>query len=205
MKLSRCTSPCRASSANLWRTFWPVCDFIRGCRFRRSNLSESLRLRNYGADRNFAFGWRDDRRLRGALVLLASGLWACALRSRRRSRSVSCRRHRRLSRRRPCRSRGSTGDTTRDMRLEILKDSRIGTFGTLALIGSILLRVLSLWVCARHNLASCCWDRSQRGGVSRTSGPLRWSFSRPRVPKVPAFRQGAPGRRCASRRFSASR
>ncbi len=46
----------------------------------------------------------------------------------------------------------STGGTTRETRLEILKDSRIGTFGTIALIGSVLLRVLSLWIFARHNL-----------------------------------------------------
>jgi adenosylcobinamide-GDP ribazoletransferase len=79
----------------------------------------------------------------------------------------------------------STGGTTRTMRLEILKDSRIGTFGTLALIGSILLRVLSLWVCARHNLASCCWILIATGGVSRTLGLL------PLVVLPPARAEGA--------------
>jgi adenosylcobinamide-GDP ribazoletransferase len=79
----------------------------------------------------------------------------------------------------------STGGTTRETRLEILKDSRIGTFGTIALIGSILLRVLSLWIFARHNLVLASLVLIATGGVSRTLGLL------PLVLLPPARREGA--------------
>lgn len=79
----------------------------------------------------------------------------------------------------------STGGATRQRRLDILKDSRIGTFGTIALIGSVLLRVLSLWVFARHNLGLASLVLIATGGVSRTLGLL------PLVLLPPARSEGA--------------
>ncbi len=66
----------------------------------------------------------------------------------------------------------SMGGAAPEARLEIMKDSRIGTFGTLALIASVLLRVFSLWIFARHNLALAGLVLIATGAVSRTLGLL---------------------------------
>jgi adenosylcobinamide-GDP ribazoletransferase len=66
----------------------------------------------------------------------------------------------------------ATGGTTPAQRLEIMKDSRIGTFGTLALILGVLLRVSSLAFIARYNLCLACWVLIATGAVSRTLGLL---------------------------------
>jgi adenosylcobinamide-GDP ribazoletransferase len=62
---------------------------------------------------------------------------------------------------------GSAGATP-EARLAIMKDSRIGTFGTLALILGSLARVLSIAVVAGHSLCLACWVLIATAAVSRT-------------------------------------
>jgi adenosylcobinamide-GDP ribazoletransferase len=66
----------------------------------------------------------------------------------------------------------ATGGATPEQRLTIMKDSRIGTFGALALIASVLLRILSVSILARHNLAIAGLVLIATGAVSRTLGLL---------------------------------
>ena len=62
----------------------------------------------------------------------------------------------------------ATAGTTPEQRLAIMKDSRIGTFGTLALILGSLARVLSIAVIAAHGLCLACWVLIATAAVSRT-------------------------------------
>jgi len=66
----------------------------------------------------------------------------------------------------------ATGGTTPEQRLSIMKDSRVGTFGALALIASVLLRIFSVAVFARRNLALAGLVLIATGAVSRTLGLL---------------------------------
>jgi adenosylcobinamide-GDP ribazoletransferase len=77
------------------------------------------------------------------------------------------------------------GGVTPERRLEIMRDSRIGTFGTLALLASVLLRIFSVAILARHNLASAGLVLIATGAVSRTLGLL------PLVLLAPARSDGA--------------
>ncbi|MEW6436466.1 MAG: adenosylcobinamide-GDP ribazoletransferase [Pseudomonadota bacterium] len=79
----------------------------------------------------------------------------------------------------------STGGTTPEQRLAIMKDSRIGTFGTLALLASVLMRIFSVAIFARHNLALGGLVLIATGAVSRTLGLL------PLVLLPPARAEGA--------------
>ena len=62
----------------------------------------------------------------------------------------------------------ATAGTTPEQRLAIMKDSRIGTFGTLALILGSLARVLSIAVIAAHSLCLAGWVLIATAAVSRT-------------------------------------
>lgn len=64
------------------------------------------------------------------------------------------------------------GGQTPAQRLAIMKDSRVGTFGVLALVASFLLRVFSVAAFARHDLARACLVLVATGAVSRTLGLL---------------------------------
>ncbi len=79
----------------------------------------------------------------------------------------------------------STGGATPEQRLTIMKDSRIGTFGTLALLASVLLRIFSVAILARHNIALAGLILIATGAVSRTLGLL------PLVLLPPARTEGA--------------
>jgi adenosylcobinamide-GDP ribazoletransferase len=66
----------------------------------------------------------------------------------------------------------ATGGATSEQRLTIMKDSRIGTFGALALLASVLLRIFSVSILARHNIALAGLILIATGAVSRTLGLL---------------------------------
>jgi adenosylcobinamide-GDP ribazoletransferase len=62
----------------------------------------------------------------------------------------------------------ATGGTTPEERLAIMKDSRIGAFGTLALILGVLARVLGIAAITAHSLCLACWVLFATAAVSRT-------------------------------------
>jgi adenosylcobinamide-GDP ribazoletransferase len=66
----------------------------------------------------------------------------------------------------------ATGGATPQQRLTIMKDSRVGTFGALALLASVLLRIFSVSILARHNMALTGLILIATGAVSRTLGLL---------------------------------
>lgn len=61
----------------------------------------------------------------------------------------------------------ATGGATPEARLAIMKDSRIGTFGALALILSLLARIFSVAVIAAHGLCLVCWVLVATAAISR--------------------------------------
>jgi hypothetical protein len=71
---------------------------------------------------------------------------------------------------------GFGGGKTREARLEIMRDSRIGTYGTIALVLSYIGRA------APYNPCTFCWSSSifksfgRRSSVGHTPGPQRWPF-----------------------------
>ena len=62
------------------------------------------------------------------------------------------------------------GDATRERKLEIMRDSRIGTYGALALGLSLLLRVFALAALAERSTALAAAAMIATGGVSRAAG-----------------------------------
>jgi adenosylcobinamide-GDP ribazoletransferase len=66
----------------------------------------------------------------------------------------------------------AAGGATPEQRLAIMKDSRIGTFGALALVASVLLRIFCVTVFGRHDLALAGLVLIATGAVSRTLGLL---------------------------------
>lgn len=79
----------------------------------------------------------------------------------------------------------AAGGNAPEQRLTIMKDSRIGTFGTLALLASVLLRIFSVSIFARHNLALGGLVLIATGAVSRTLALL------PLIMLPPARTEGA--------------
>ena len=79
----------------------------------------------------------------------------------------------------------AAGGNAPEQRLTIMKDSRIGTFGTLALLVSVLLRIFSVSIFARHNLALGGLVLIATGAVSRTLALL------PLIMLPPARTEGA--------------
>jgi adenosylcobinamide-GDP ribazoletransferase len=65
---------------------------------------------------------------------------------------------------------GFGGGTTRERKLEIMRDSRIGAFGALALIFSVLLRILALGALAERSGGLAVAALIAAGGASRTLG-----------------------------------
>ncbi|MGB3281584.1 MAG: adenosylcobinamide-GDP ribazoletransferase, partial [Methylovirgula sp.] len=61
-----------------------------------------------------------------------------------------------------------TGGANPEERLAIMKDSRIGAFGTLALVFGSLARVLSIAIIAAHGLCLASWVLIATAAVSRT-------------------------------------
>ncbi|MFZ0558967.1 MAG: adenosylcobinamide-GDP ribazoletransferase [Methylovirgula sp.] len=61
-----------------------------------------------------------------------------------------------------------TGGANPEERLAIMKDSRIGAFGTLALVFGSLARVLSIAIIAAHGLCIASWVLIATAAVSRT-------------------------------------
>jgi len=62
----------------------------------------------------------------------------------------------------------ATGGASPEQRLAIMKDSRLGTFGALAIVLGVLARVLSIWFLARHNFPLACMVLIATAAVSRT-------------------------------------
>jgi adenosylcobinamide-GDP ribazoletransferase len=62
----------------------------------------------------------------------------------------------------------ATAATTPEERLAIMKDSRIGAFGALALVLGMLARVISIAAIATHSLCLACWVLFATAAVSRT-------------------------------------
>ncbi|WP_019996024.1 adenosylcobinamide-GDP ribazoletransferase [Aureimonas ureilytica] len=83
---------------------------------------------------------------------------------------------------------GLFGHTSAERALEIMKDSRIGTYGALALIGSVLLRVALLTELAARSPALAALALIAAAGASR--GAMAWLWSR--LPS--ARRDGLAGR-----------
>jgi adenosylcobinamide-GDP ribazoletransferase len=64
---------------------------------------------------------------------------------------------------------GFSGGTTRERKLEIMQDSRIGTFGTVALVLSLYLRAASLALIADESLSLACAVLIGAAALSRTA------------------------------------
>jgi adenosylcobinamide-GDP ribazoletransferase len=62
----------------------------------------------------------------------------------------------------------ATAGTNPEQRLAIMKDSRVGAFGTLALTLASLARVFSIAIIAAHSLCLACWVLIATAVVSRT-------------------------------------
>lgn len=86
----------------------------------------------------------------------------------------------------------ATGGTTPEQRLAIMKDSRIGTFGTLALILGSLARVLSIAVIAAHSLCLAVWVLIATAAVSRTLMLLALHLLPPARSEGAGFSAAAP-------------
>jgi adenosylcobinamide-GDP ribazoletransferase len=86
----------------------------------------------------------------------------------------------------------ATAGTTPEQRLAIMKDSRIGTFGTLALILGSLARVLSIAVIAAHSLCLACWVLIATAAVSRTLMLLALHLLPPARAEGAGFSAAAP-------------
>ncbi len=71
---------------------------------------------------------------------------------------------------------GFGGGKTRDRKLEIMRDSNIGTFGAVALIFSILFRVLALWSLARGDPWRAGLVLIAAEAVSRAAMLQAWSI-----------------------------
>ncbi|HKH81032.1 MAG TPA: adenosylcobinamide-GDP ribazoletransferase [Methylovirgula sp.] len=85
-----------------------------------------------------------------------------------------------------------TAGTTPEQRLAIMKDSRIGGFGTLALILSSLARVLSVAIIAAHSLCLACWVLIATAAVSRTLMLLALHLLPPARTEGAGFAAAAP-------------
>ncbi len=86
----------------------------------------------------------------------------------------------------------ATGGTTPEERLAILKDSRIGTFGTLALVLGVLLRVSSLALVVRHGVCLASMVLIATAAVSRTLALLPLYLLPPARPAGAGFFAAAP-------------
>jgi adenosylcobinamide-GDP ribazoletransferase len=86
----------------------------------------------------------------------------------------------------------ATAGTTPEERLAIMKDSRIGTFGTLALILGSLARILSIAVIAAHSLCLACWVLIATAAASRTLMLLALHLLPPARTEGAGFSAAAP-------------
>jgi adenosylcobinamide-GDP ribazoletransferase len=86
----------------------------------------------------------------------------------------------------------ATAGTTPEHRLTIMKDSRIGTFGALALIFGSLARVLGVAVIAAHSLCLACWVLIATAAVSRTLMLLALHLLPPARTEGAGFAAAAP-------------
>jgi adenosylcobinamide-GDP ribazoletransferase len=84
------------------------------------------------------------------------------------------------------------GGTTRERRLEIMKDSRIGTFGGAGLVLALLLRVELVAVLAGADPAAAAGALVLAGAVSRASALLVPLFLPPARAEGAAFAAGRP-------------
>ena len=67
---------------------------------------------------------------------------------------------------------GFGGGNSQERKLEIMRDSRIGTFGAAALVLSLGLRILALGALAGHGLATAALALAASAGFSRACGLL---------------------------------
>lgn len=82
--------------------------------------------------------------------------------------------------------------TTPEQRLAIMKDSRLGTFGTLALALTVLARILSLTAIAGYGLALACLVLIATSAVSRTLSLLALRLLPPARLEGAGFAAGTP-------------
>ncbi len=80
---------------------------------------------------------------------------------------------------------GFGGGATREKKLEIMRDSRLGSYGAIALALSLMLRVTSLAAITERGLGLAVFALLCAGAVSRTAGLL------PLLLSAPARRDGA--------------
>jgi adenosylcobinamide-GDP ribazoletransferase len=86
----------------------------------------------------------------------------------------------------------ATGGTTPEQRLAIMKDSRLGTFGALALILGSLARVFSIAIIAAHSLCLAFWVLVATAAVSRTLMLLALRLLPPARSEGAGFSAAAP-------------
>ena len=80
---------------------------------------------------------------------------------------------------------GFGGGATREKKLEIMRDSRLGSYGAIALVLALMLRVTSLAALTERGLGLAIFALICAGAVSRTAGLL------PLLLSAPARRDGA--------------
>ncbi len=82
---------------------------------------------------------------------------------------------------------GFSGGTTRERKLEIMRDSRIGTFGAVALVLSLYLRAASLALIADESLGLAGAVLIGAAALSRTQRSCPWPSFRPQAKTEPVL------------------
>lgn len=87
---------------------------------------------------------------------------------------------------------GLFGGASRQRKLEIMRDSRIGTFGAIALTLALYLRAASLGVVAAQSLGLACTVLVAAGALSRTAALMPLAFLPPAREDGAGFSAGKP-------------
>jgi adenosylcobinamide-GDP ribazoletransferase len=89
---------------------------------------------------------------------------------------------------------GFSGGTTRERKLEIMRDSRMGTYGTVALVLSLYLRAASLALIADKSLGLACAVLIGAAALSRTAALMPLALLPPAREAGAGFAAGKPER-----------
>jgi adenosylcobinamide-GDP ribazoletransferase len=89
---------------------------------------------------------------------------------------------------------GFSGGATRERKLEIMQDSRIGTFGAVALVLSLYLRAVSLALIADESLGLACAVLIGAAALSRTAALMPLTLLPPARENGAGFAAGKPER-----------
>lgn len=87
---------------------------------------------------------------------------------------------------------GFFGGNQKERRLEIMKDSRIGVYGGLALLFAVIVKTIVLAALLQQSLYMGCAVLIASGGLSRAALVWHWSDLEPARPDGVAYKAGTP-------------